>query len=353
MTALLPLREVHDMGLLAKADPDRTPDYVCGLITATTDAAKAAMKRRRNGGWLFGQENFILAVRAIRALNQRHTIYTYGTDLEMRLPTAWAQMADAVEAYSRDIRPPTGWRAGTTRTPREILRVITDGWDKPVRADALESLFDFCISRAMAAFPADCDKVETSYRTGVFNNDLNTAQTLSRLEAGQGETHRVLLAGAANAEASHKEVVAKLDALQEQFAAFGGKFDALQGTADNTQAGVSFLVHDRMGKQAANSKRGKESHEKAVRDDAERKRAKHEMKTALKRVAEDPDVKAGKHGAIIAACRRVCGQFAPLTGAKKNGTIYLQLTKADGEPPKPETLARYHRKRRGGTLGKE
>lgn len=353
MTALRPLREVHDMGLWAKADPDRTPDYVCGLITATMDAANAAMKRRRNGGWLFGQENFILAVRAIRALNQRHTIYTYGTDLEMRLPTAWAQMADAVEAYSRDIRTPTGWRAGTTRTPREILRVITDGWDKPVRADALESLFDFCISRAMAAFPADCDKVETSYRTGVFNNDLNTAQTLSRLEAGQGETHRVLLAGAANAEASRKEVDAKLDALKVAIDGVAAGVAGVKDASERSLAGVSFLVHDRMGKQAANSKRGKESREKAVRDDAERQRAERDVETALERVADDPDVKAGKHGAIIAVCSRVCVQFTPLTGAKKNGRAYLPLTKADGEPLKPETLARYYRERHGGTLGKE
>ena len=141
--------------------------------------------------------------------------------------------------------------------------------------------------------------------------------------------------------------------LQEQFAAFGGKLDALQGKVDNTQAGVSFLVHDRMGKQAANSKRGKESREKAVRDDAERQRAERDLETALKRVADDTDIKAGRHGAIIAACRRVCGQFTPLTGAKKNGRAYLSLTKEDGKPLKPETLAKYYRERHGGKLGKE
>lgn len=139
----------------------------------------------------------------------------------------------------------------------------------------------------------------------------------------------------------------------QELAAFGGKFDALQGKVDNTQAGVSFLVHDRMGRQAANSKRGKESHEKAVRDERERKRAERDMDTALKRVAEDPDVKAGKHGAIIAACRRVCKQFEPLTGGKKNEQIYRPLTKADGNPLKPETLAKYYRERRRGKRGKE
>lgn len=121
--------------------------------------------------------------------------------------------------------------------------------------------------------------------------------------------------------------------------------------AEGAQAGVSFLVHDRMGRQAANSKRGKESHEKAVRDEA--KRAKRDVETALKRVAEDPDVKAGKYGAIIAACRRVCSRFRTLPGAKKNERIYLPLTKADGKPLTPETLARYYRERHGGKRGKE
>lgn len=131
--------------------------------------------------------------------------------------------------------------------------------------------------------------------------------------------------------------------------------DARRGAdaAEGAQNGVSYLVHDRMGKQAANSKRGKERHEKAVRDDAERQRARRDLEKALKRVADDPDVKAGKHGAILDACRRVCKQFTPLTGAKKNGLTYLPLTKADGKPLTPETLARYYRERHGGKRGKK
>ena len=131
--------------------------------------------------------------------------------------------------------------------------------------------------------------------------------------------------------------------------------DARRGAdaAEGAQNGVSFLVHDRMGKQAANSKRGKESREKTVCDDAERLRAKRDVETALKRVADDPNVKAGKHGAILAVCRRVCKQFTPLTGAKKKGRTDLPLTKADGNPLTPETLARYYRERHGGKLGKK
>ena len=121
----------------------------------------------------------------------------------------------------------------------------------------------------------------------------------------------------------------------------------------NTQAGVSFLVHDRKGKQARNRKRGKENHEKAMLDDAERQRAAHDVQTALKRVADDPDVKKGKHGAILAACRRVCSRFATLTDAKKNAPTFLPLTQADGKPLKPETLARYYREKYKAKRGKK
>ena len=105
-------------------------------------------------------------------------------------------------------------------------------------------------------------------------------------------------------------------------------------------AGVSFLVHDRMEKQAANRKRGKESREKTVRDDAERQRAEHDVQTALTRIHERV-TKQGQQ--VLAACRWTCSHFATLTDAKKNGQTYLPLTKADGKPMKPETLARYYR----------
>lgn len=155
------------------------------------------------------------------------------------------------------------------------------------------------------------------------------------------------------AERTLKDLESNLpnDFSKRLFDTMKNEFANLQGKVDNTQAGVSFLVHDRMGKQAANSKRGKESHGKA--DDAESQRAKRDIETALERVAADPYVKAGKHGAILAACRRVCKRFTPLTGAKKNGRIYLSLTKADGKPLTPETLARYYREKHKGKRGKK
>ena len=125
--------------------------------------------------------------------------------------------------------------------------------------------------------------------------------------------------------------------------------DAKRGAdaAESTQEGVSFLVNDRKRKQVGNRERGKKSRGKAVLNDTELQRAKRDVQTALQRVADDPHVKAGEHGAVIAACRRVCSRFATLTGAKKNEPTHLPLTKADGTPLKAETLAKYYRDKYG------
>ena len=124
--------------------------------------------------------------------------------------------------------------------------------------------------------------------------------------------------------------------------------DARRGAdaAEGARAGVSFLVHDRKGRQAANSKRGKESRKKAVLD-AENQRAKGDLGKALKRVHERVTTQGE---AVMAACRWVCLHFATLgaqsgSGAKKYGQTYLPLTKADGKPLKPESLARYYREK--------
>lgn len=376
----------------AKANPGNTQDYVCGLIAATADAVLWAMRHRRAGGWIFVQENFIRAVLAIRDMNvARGTAYT-DRDLEERFPVAWSKMADAVETCARGVPRPC---AGVRRIPRDVLgypaETLGFGWSRPIRGEALQGLFDYCLETAKAALtsPTDRETVEDWYKNGVFDDREENRRTLARIEAGQGETHRRLLT-------TEEKILAAIADTKAEVKANGGKIDAQQAkvnetqaaanlaaknsaaakrTAENiaqdmaglpaaiaeakaeaagakvaaegAQASASFLVHDRMGKQAANRKRGKESHEKAVRDDAERQRANRDLKTALKRVADDPDVKDGKHGAVIAACRRVCKQFTPLKGAKKNAPLYLQLTQADGTPLKPETLARYFREQYG------
>lgn len=112
--------------------------------------------------------------------------------------------------------------------------------------------------------------------------------------------------------------------------------------------GVDYLVSDRKKKKASNVKRGTENQTNGNRE--ERDRAATDMKNALKRVHDDPDVRAGKHGAVLAACRRVCREFTPLT-SRKNALgkyeEYAPLTGAGGESIKPETLAKNYRKRYG------
>lgn len=212
MTVLLPLREVHDMGLLAKADPDRTPDYVCGLVAATTDAVLAAIKNGRDGGWLFIQENFILAVRAIRDLNDaRGTAYT-DRDLEERLPAAWSRMADAIETCARGVPRPC---AGARRIPRDVLGCPVEtpafGWSRPIRGDALQGLFDYCLETAKAALtsPTDRATVEDWYKSGVFDDREENRRTLS--------LHTNMLREAAQTDARLEgkvdSMAAKLDAI--------------------------------------------------------------------------------------------------------------------------------------------
>ena len=112
--------------------------------------------------------------------------------------------------------------------------------------------------------------------------------------------------------------------------------------------GVDFLVGDRQKTKAANTERGKENQTKGNTE--ERNRAAADMKIALKRVHDDPNVKAGKHGALMTACRRVCREFKSLTN-KKNALgkyeEYAPLTVAGGEPIQPETLAKNYREKYG------
>ena len=245
---MMPLREVHELGQWAKADPRHTEDYVCGLIAATEAAVRSAMKAGRLGGWLFGQEAFILAVRAIRDINAGGTVCTYGTDLEQRIPAAWEKLADMVEAYASDVPRPCFWMADGTQPPSNIKRGINDGWDRPVQDEVLRSLFNYCLTRAMAAFPADRSIVETYYKTGVFNIPLNTTQTLARIEAGQGETHRRLLTSEERilaAVADTKTAVERIDANTRRGAdaAEGAREEAKKAAENSEITGRLVLNH--------------------------------------------------------------------------------------------------------------
>ena len=180
-----------------------------------------------------------------------------------------------------------------------------------------------------------------------------------QLDALQGKTNETQAAAnlaaknSAAAKRTAENIAQDVAGLPEAIAEAKAAAAGAKVAAEGARTGVSFLVHDRKETQARNSERGKASRQKAVSGNAEIERAKCDVETALKRVADDPDVRAGKHGAVIAACRRVCKRFATLTDAKKNAPTYLPLTKADGKPLTPKTLARYYRKRREGKRGKK
>ncbi len=228
---LAPLREVFDLRAWTNADPRNTPGYVCGLVSATAEAVLSAMKNGRAGGWIFVQENFIRAVRAIRDMNDaRGTAYT-DRDLEERFPAAWSRMADAVETCARIVPRPC---AGVRRIPRDVLGCPAEtpefGWSRPIRGEALQGLFDYCLETTKAALtsPTDRATVETHYKTGVFNVPLNVTRSLS--------LHTNMLREAAQADARIED---KLDSMAAKLDAIGAdakrSADAAEKAAENSE----------------------------------------------------------------------------------------------------------------------
>ena len=204
-----PLRAEHDLGQLADANPAPVE-----LLEKTEAAVMAAMKCGYPPGWLFGREGFIKAARAIRGLS----VETYGTPLAESLPVAWRRLADVVEAY---VKQALGANASLVR-PSIDRGVVSSSWNHPASGHALESFFQYCLAAAKMVYRKDADAVETYYKTGVFNIPLNTTRTLARLEAGQGETHRMLQTAEEMAETRHREVV-------DLIRANGNKIDILVG----------------------------------------------------------------------------------------------------------------------------
>jgi hypothetical protein len=220
-----PLKQVSGLLAWADADPRNAPDYACGLVSATAEAVLSAMKNGRPGGWIFVQENFIRAVRAIRDMNDaRGTAYT-DRDLEERFPAAWSRMADAVETCARGVPRPC---AGVRRIPRDVLGYPVEtqafGWSRPIRGDALQGLFDYCLETAKAALtsPTDRATVEDNYKSGVFNDREENRRTLS--------LHTNMLHKAAQ---DHARIEEKLDSVAAKLDAIGA--DAKRG-ADAAEA---------------------------------------------------------------------------------------------------------------------
>lgn len=118
--------------------------------------------------------------------------------------------------------------------------------------------------------------------------------------------------------------------------------------------GIEWLVNDRKRKISENSKRGKENQAKG--NSESRERAKHDMDEALAKVRNRVIAEEKKHGAehgsvqILPICEKVCKHFKPLS-PKKNAFGEFEnceeLRKSNGEPVKPETLAKHYRKKFG------
>ena len=220
-----PLPKVRGLPAWTSADPRKTPDYACGLVSATAEAVLSAMKNGRAGGWIFVQENFIRAVRAIRDMNDaRGTAYT-DRDLEERFPAAWSKMADAVETCARVVPRPC---AGVRRIPRDVLGCPAEtpefGWSRPIRGEALQGLFDYCLETAKAALtsPTDRETVEDWYKSGAFDDREENRRTLS--------LHTNMLHKAAQ---DHARIEEKLDSMAAKLDAIGA--DAKRG-ADAAEA---------------------------------------------------------------------------------------------------------------------
>ena len=124
--------------------------------------------------------------------------------------------------------------------------------------------------------------------------------------------------------------------------------ELLNGKLELIGNGVDYLVDDRKKRKAANKERGKDNQGKGC--DETRERAAEDMKSAIRRVHDNKDVRSGKHGALLKVCRRVCKKFKPIT-TKKNSLgeyeAYTPLTGTGGEEIKPETLAKNYRAKHG------
>ncbi len=183
------LTEELDLGFLSD---NENPDPL-ELLDAMTAAVEASL-RKMPAGWLLGRESFIRAARIVRGWGR-------GTCGRMDVGNRWRIFADTFNSYLERV---------TGGSVQAISKNIFGNYN------CLDAFFNKCLAAAEAVYPAPGDKqlVETYYKTGVFNIPLNTTQTLARLEAGQGQTHRMLQTAEEMAETRHREIVGKLDALQ-------------------------------------------------------------------------------------------------------------------------------------------
>ncbi len=183
-TPRVPLRELHELGRLVEAGV--AGESPCDLLAATANAAKAALKSENHrDGWLFGQRDFIEAVRAIRDINAGGAVETYGATWAERWKALWSGLREALAAYAR--------AAGCEpRAPRLVIEAdsISRDWNRPLDTGALTSLFEYCKAAAETAFREEREVVGFRYDSGVYDVPLANHRGIARLETHAERLHK-------------------------------------------------------------------------------------------------------------------------------------------------------------------
>lgn len=216
-TPRIPLRELHELGRLVEAGV--AGESPCDLLAATANAVNAALKSENHrDGWLFGQRDFIEAVRAIRDINAGGAVETYGATWAERWKALWSGLREALAAYAR--------AAGCEpRAPRLVIEAdsISRDWNRPLDTGALTSLFDYCKAAAVTAFREEREVVGFRYDSGVYDVPLANHRGIARLETHAERLHK-----------EHGDILETLQEIKATTRATDGKVDALIGRdADN------------------------------------------------------------------------------------------------------------------------
>jgi len=231
---------------------------------------------------------------------------------------------------------------------------------EPMTADAKSFLADFDrmkralrqrlieLSAVLMGAPASGVDSETLAAVQDVAHDVRAARADIAAVGADAHAGRVAAEHAAHDAAAARGDIADSEE-RTQFVIHKGFEDM-----EPVKTGVAILVT----KKHTRSRNGKAAQRKAKNDpeiQSAKKRAADDMHRALERVCDDSDVIAGNHGAVLTACRRLCdwkddaghihhGKFEQLTTSKKYGEPqYAPLMDWQGNPIKPETLARNFR----------
>jgi len=280
----------------------RTLDFDDPMDGATAAAIQSRAAVVRNGGELTAADF---------AINDK--VAQLGGIHEVRRAIARDWTIEEVQDFFE------AWNGETNEVKKALMG---GGEDAERRAEnftaTMRTVYDSALIAIGAKCYADCKRNDTSLALGLDTGPYYR-QTLKDLE---------------------KTLPPPLVALIQN------RFDGLEPV----KAGVDYLVD----KKVQGARNAQKAQERAKNDPdiaAAKQRAAEDMKKALQRVADDPGVKAKTHGALLAACRRVCREFQELTRKKNEITgkflSYAPLKDWQGKPIKPETLAKRFREKYG------